>query len=91
VKVTFYATLRQVVGGRTAEVPVVPGATADDLLHAASGMFPGLGPLIWNADGGLRDYIRVVVNGRQIEHLDGLATVIPAEASIDIFPPVAGG
>ncbi len=90
-KVQFYATLRQIAGGKTAEVPVAEGATAGDLLHAVSTTYPALAGVIWTADGGLSEYVKVFVNGREVRHLDGLATILPDNADVDIFPPVAGG
>lgn len=90
-KVSFYATLRPIVGGRSVEMPVAAGATAHDLLREASTIYPALSPLLWREDGGLRDYIKVFVGGREIAHLDGLGTVIPDGVDVDIFPPVAGG
>lgn len=90
-RVSFYATLRPIVGGRTVDLAVAYGATAHDLLREASATFPALAPLLWAEDGSLRNYIKVFVGGREIAHLDGLETVIPEGTVVDIFPPVAGG
>ena len=87
----FYATLRPIVGGKTVEFDLPPDATVRELLKAAAGRFPALGPLIWNASGDLGDYIKVFVDGREIRHLQLLETRIAATAEVDIFPPVAGG
>lgn len=89
--VHFYATLRQVVGGKTIDFELPDGATVRDLLETSSRRFPALGPLIWKSEGVLGDYIKVFVNGREIRHLQMLETVLPRNCSIDVFPPVAGG
>jgi molybdopterin synthase sulfur carrier subunit len=89
--VRFYATLRPIVGGKTIQVDLPTGATVCDLLHAATGRFPELGPLVWKEPGVLGDYIKVFVDGREIRHLQLLETPVAADAEVDIFPPVAGG
>ena len=89
--VCFYATLRPIVGGKRVRFELPPAATVRDLLRAAGERFPHLGPLLWEADGSFRDYLKVFVDGREARYLQGLETVIPATAEIDIFPPVAGG
>jgi molybdopterin synthase sulfur carrier subunit len=91
VDVRFYATLRQIVGGKAVRFDLTAGATVNDLLRSAVGRFPDLKPLIWEADGVLSDYIKVFVNGREIRHLQLLDTPVPAGAEVDIFPPSAGG
>ncbi|MCA9823481.1 MAG: ubiquitin-like small modifier protein 1 [Dehalococcoidia bacterium] len=89
--VAFYATLRQVVGQKTITVDLSPGATVRSLLDEVTVRFPPLGTLIWQPDGSLGDYIKVFVDGREIRHLQMLETLVPPAASVDIFPPVAGG
>src|SRR5512146_917777 len=90
-EVSFYATLRDVVGAKKVQFDLPPGSTVRGLLNEAGLRFPGLKPLIWEADGRLRDYIKVFVDGRETRHLKGLETVVAADASVDIFPPAAGG
>jgi len=41
--------------------------------------------------GVLRPYIRVIINGRDIELAQGLATPLDPQDQVDIFPPIAGG
>jgi len=91
VKANFYATLRPIVGGKTVEFDLPAGADVEALLRAAGDRFPQLVELTWNEDGTLRDFLKVFVNGREIRHLQMLATPLPDDAELDIFPPVAGG
>lgn len=90
-EVRFYATLRPLAGGKTAEFDLPAGCTAKELLEAVSDRFPEIGKLLWTGTGELGDYIKVFVNGREIRHLQLLATPVPADAEVDIFPPAAGG
>ncbi len=89
--VCFYATLRQVVGGKRVAFDLPDGTTTLDVLRAAEQRFPALTPLMWEKDGSLSDYIKVFVDGREMRHLQGLATIVPQDAQLDIFPPAAGG
>ena len=90
-EVRFYATLRPIVGGKRIDVALNGDRTAHGLLRQLSATYPELDALLWEPDGGLRDYIKVFVDGREIRHLAGLDTAIADTASVDIFPPVAGG
>lgn len=89
--VLFYATLREIVGGKTVAFDLPPDTTVREVLAAAGDRFPRLNELIWTADGQLGDYIKVFVDGREIRHLLLLDTPVPAGAEVSIFPPVAGG
>lgn len=90
-EVRFYATLRPLVGGKVADIALGDGRSVRDLLTETTRLYPDLGPKIWSEDGSLGDYIKVFVDGRDIRHLEMLETVIPEGASVDVFPPVAGG
>ena len=89
--VAFYATLRQVVGQKTITIDLLPGATVRSLLDEVTVRFPPLGTLTRQPAGSLGDYSKVFVDGREIRHLQMLETPVPPAASVDIFPPVAGG
>ena len=54
-------------------------------------LHPGLSEQIFGMDGETRPYVAVMVNGRDIRHLDGLDTLVSNDSELDIFPPVAGG
>ena len=42
-------------------------------------------------DGSLRPFIKITVNGRDIQLENGLDTAVTDEDTIAIFPPIAGG
>ena len=42
-------------------------------------------------DGDIRDMLTILKNGREVVHLDGLATVLEDGDTLSVFPPVAGG
>ena len=90
-QVAFYATLRDVVGAKRVELDLAEDPTVLGLLKKVEKRYPGMGELIWDVDGRLRDYVKVFVDGRESRHLQGLATPIGPDAEVDIFPPSAGG
>jgi len=54
-------------------------------------LFPNLNESIWYADGSLAGHVAVVLNGRDIRHLDGVDTPLSKEDKLQVFPPVGGG
>jgi molybdopterin synthase sulfur carrier subunit len=46
---------------------------------------------LFQDDGTLREYVRVMKNGKQIVHQDGLETGVADGDTLSVFPPVAGG
>ena len=89
--VYFYSTLRKTVGGRRVSFDLPADISAGDLLRHVTREYPALQPLIWESEGQLADFIKVFIDGREIQNLQGLDTPVPAGATVDIFPPTAGG
>lgn len=90
-QVKVYATLRPIVGGALAPVQTAPGQTVRELVEEMLTRWPDLRPEMVDEQGELLPRIQIFVNGRSIAFGDGLATVIPLDANIAIFPPVGGG
>lgn len=91
-QVTFYATLRQVVGGRTADFPLPEGATVRNLLDAIITRYPDIKPELLNDQGELYPHVHVFINGRDAPYLEnGIETLLDPEAKVTIFPAVGGG
>ncbi len=89
IDVRLYATLRAISGERRVAVSdacTTVRCVVDDLVRR----WPELDERLYDGDV-LRPYVAVMVDGRDIRHLDGLATEITPGSELDIFPPVAGG
>ena len=89
-QVRLYATLRPVIGGRSVTLPD-SYATIGEVLTRLVGDYPGLEERLLGEDGAMRPHVVVMVGGRDIRHLDGLATSLTGADGVDIFPPIAGG
>ncbi len=91
-KVNFYATLREIVGGRTVEIPLEDGTTLESLLETLFERYPRLRQELIDEQGNLYPHVHVFINGRDAPFLDaGLQTPISTQDVISIFPAVGGG
>ena len=88
--VKFFATYRQIAGCKSCDVPA-PGSVLA-LLQELSDRWPDFRNLILNDDGTDKgDDVIIMVNGRHIDHLDGVDTKLTEQDSIAVTPLVAGG
>ena len=90
-QIQLYATLRQIVGEKIVDIPIKSEKTVGDALRSLVKLFPNLNESIWYADGSLAGHVAVVLNGRDIRHLDGVDTPLSQEDKLQVFPPVGGG
>ncbi len=90
--VNFYATYRPIVGGKTVDFDVNHGITVQQLVEAIVARFPAMRREMLDKNGQLYSHVHIFVNGRDACYLDkGMETVIQAEDTLNIFPPVGGG
>ena len=90
-KVNFYATYRPIVGGKTVDFDVDHGITVQQLIEAIITRFPAMQREMLDEQGSLYSHVHIFVNGRDIYYLKGMDTLIRAEDTLNIFPPVGGG
>lgn len=90
IEAKLYATLRAIAGSKTVTLERQPD-TVGAALEELSDRFPDLRAGLLDEDGAVRPFVAVMVDGRDIRHLDGLTTAIEDGVTLDIFPPVAGG
>jgi molybdopterin synthase sulfur carrier subunit len=91
-KVNFFATLRDIAGGKTVEIPVDHGVTARELLDAIIERFPPMKKELLTKDGRMYGHVHFFINGRDVQFMDDdFQTVIAAEDVINVFPAVGGG
>ncbi|MBE6463865.1 MAG: MoaD/ThiS family protein [Eggerthellaceae bacterium] len=88
-RVKFVATYRQITGCKSCEMPAPDDVLS--LLKALKDRWPEFRYLL-NEDGtDASDYVSIVVSGRYIEHLDGVATKLAEQDEVVITPVVSGG
>ena len=84
--IRVHSTLRDVAGLRQIDAPSPPPLTVAAALRYVAERAPGLAPLLFDEAGELNRRVTVFCNGRQIVFLQGLATPLSPEDSLDLFP-----
>lgn len=82
-------TMRPLVGGSS--TVEVEGSTLGELVSNLDLQHPGIQDRLLDGDGALRKFVNLFVNDDDVRYLDGLATEVPAGATVSIIPAVAGG
>ena len=91
-KVNFYATLRDIAGGKTVEFPLEHGVTAKEVLRAIITKFPAMEKELLQEDGRLYGHVHFFINGRDVQFTENdLDTPILPDDEISVFPAVGGG
>lgn len=86
-KIKLFGGLRHKAGGAELDAS---GTTIREALESICMEKDDLRTAIFDGDK-LRPHVRVMVNGRDSEMVDGLETAVTADDQIAIFPPIAGG
>jgi molybdopterin synthase sulfur carrier subunit len=91
-KVNFYASLRQVAGQKSIELPISNGITVRGLVSEIIKTLPLMERELLNDNGELYEHIHIVVNGRDVRYLEGgLDREITPDDQVSVFPAVSGG
>ena len=91
-QVNFYATLRDIAGGKTVEIPIDHGVTAREVLDAIVTRFPAMKKELLREDGRMYGHVHFFVNGRDVQFTENdYETRIMPEDVINVFPAVGGG
>ncbi|MFT3893010.1 MAG: MoaD family protein [Anaerolineales bacterium] len=92
-KVNFFATLRDIAGGKVVEFSVDDGTTAESLLGVIIERFPLMKKELLDPDSGkMYGHVHFFINGRDVQFLDhGFQTHIMPDDTVNVFPAVGGG
>jgi molybdopterin synthase sulfur carrier subunit len=89
VQVLIPTPLRQYTGGE-AKVSA-SGSSIAGVIDDLNARFPGIKDRVCEADGEIRRFVNVFVNGQNVRKLDGAATSVKSGDEIGIIPAMAGG
>ena len=91
ITVKFFANFREAVGQERVELAAVKDLAAllDELVRQFGERMAG--QLYEPGSKKLRETVNILVNGRGVNFLDGLATKLKDGDVVAIFPPVSGG
>ena len=91
-RVNFYATLRDIVKGKSVDFDLDHGITAKELLDAIVARFPTMKKELLNVNGRLYGHVHFFINGRDVQFTeDDLETKIMPGDVVNVFPAVGGG
>lgn len=85
--VKFFGNLRQIAGVREIEMP---GSSVEDIFQALCRGNESLCEALFDGTN-LKPFLRVMLNGQDIELAQGLETSVSVDSTIAVFPPIAGG
>ena len=91
-KVNFFATLRDIAGGKTIVFDVDHGVTAQDLMDKIIERFPLMKKELLNENGEMYGHVHFFINGRDVQFTDEkFQTKIMQDDTVNVFPAVGGG
>jgi molybdopterin synthase sulfur carrier subunit len=88
--VKLFATLRDLAGAKTLDIPFERGSVRD-LVRAIGEVCPPIAAKMLDEQGQLNGVVHILVNGRNVEWLQGMDTSIEADDDLILIPPAAGG
>ena len=89
--VRVYATLRDLLGTKSVTVETDGETTVRQVLRRLVAEYPSLADKLWDEEENPTGYVTMLLNGRSLEYLDGLDTLVGESDSLNLFPPVGGG
>ena len=91
-KVNFFATLRDLAGGKTVVFDLEHGITARELLDAICERFPLMKKELLKENGEMHGHVHFFINGRDVQFMDDkFDTKIMQDDTVNVFPAVGGG
>lgn len=91
IDIKIFATLRLALGRGAVSLDFVEPPTVWDLVSAVSDQVgEDISPWLVSANGEILMGTMILLEGKNILHLEGMDTLITAE-SVSIFPPAGGG
>jgi molybdopterin synthase sulfur carrier subunit len=91
VQVKFLATIREIAGEPSTELLCDPHDTARTLMWELSEKYGKMFEQVTMVGTDLKPGIKIIINGRDIDYLNGLDTQLKEGDIIVIIPPIAGG
>jgi molybdopterin synthase sulfur carrier subunit len=92
VEVKFFTSLREITGKKADELQLQNAITVKELLTLLSEKYgKNFREYIYDKKGKVQDFLSFLVNGRNINVLQGFDTELKQGDTIAIIPPVGGG
>ncbi len=90
-EISVYATLRTKTGAKSVYIENVTQITAGEIIKVIFQRYPQVHNEVTTSNGNLHSAFHFFVNGRDVQYINGLDTVVTDKDDVRIFPPVGGG
>ena len=92
IEVKFFTSLREITGKKVDEIQLQSVITVEELLILLSEKYgKKFNEYIYNKKGKVHGFLSFLVNGKNINVLEGFDTKLKQGDTIAILPPVGGG
>ncbi|TET25176.1 MAG: MoaD/ThiS family protein [Candidatus Bathyarchaeum sp.] len=92
VEVKFFTSLREITGKKVDEIQLQNTVTVDELLTLLSEKYgKNFREYIYNKKGDVQGFLSFLVNGKNINIMQGFDTKLQENDVVAILPPVGGG
>jgi molybdopterin synthase sulfur carrier subunit len=93
VKVKVFATFRDILGLKETDLQFPSNITVRSLVQTLSNKYSQgkLERQVFDESGKVQKYVKILVNGRDVDFLDGPSTQLKDGDILAMFPPVGGG
>ncbi len=86
IQLTSYFKIRQIIGKKTLLIDAI---NIKELLEILVDMYPELEGELYNGE--ISKFYRLIINGRNINLLDGISTKLTRGDNVIILPAIGGG
>jgi molybdopterin synthase sulfur carrier subunit len=93
IKVKIFAAFRDILGIKETELQLPSNVTVRSLVQTLSDKYSHgeLERQVFDESGKVHKYVKILVNGRDVDFLEGPSTQLKDGDTLAMFPPVAGG
>ena len=92
IKIKFFTSLREITGKKVEKIELQENITIDELIILLSNKFgKKFKEYVYNKNGKIQDFLSFLINGKNINTLQGLTTKLQEGDVVAILPPVGGG
>lgn len=92
IEIKFFTSLREITSKKVEKLELQKNITIDELIILLSNKFgKKFKEYIYNKNGKIQDFLSFLINGKNINTLQGLATKLQEGDVVAILPPVGGG
>jgi molybdopterin synthase sulfur carrier subunit len=92
IEVKFFTSLREITGKKVDTIQLQDAITVNELIKMLSEKYgKKFREYIYNKDGVTQEFLSFLVNGKNINNMQGFDTKLEDQDVIAILPPVGGG